>query len=272
MASTGKSQYLVWPLLALSASWTVLGRLSWLFLFSEVIFWYIIPGFFQHRPELFLRFKLSFISFSVQGIPYCLYNIHVWTLRRRVHDCQCFTSCFSLRCSVKYDLTTWAVSLGSLSCWKIKPFPSRLFPEGMAWWIKTCLYFSAFMISSIWIHDLINIANTTGRNAGPNQDRPSTVFHWRPQALIPPSLSNSSSHILSAIGHKNVSRSLKEETLRNFSSDFESFLGLSVLLFVLDLSRFFKYLYNSLNTTSWVFRFWSEFAYFPLRVVLVMQN
>ena len=42
---------------------------------SEVIFWHIISGFFQHFPEFFFRFRLSFISFSVQVIPYCLYNI-----------------------------------------------------------------------------------------------------------------------------------------------------------------------------------------------------
>ena len=65
--------------------------------FSEVIFWYIIPGFLSAFPEFFFRFRLSFISFSVQVIRYCLYNIQVWTLWRPVHDCQCFISCFSLQ-------------------------------------------------------------------------------------------------------------------------------------------------------------------------------
>ena len=46
------------------------------------------------------------------------------------------------------------------------------------------------------------------KNAAPNQDRPSTMFHWRPQALILPSLSNSSSRILSTIGPKNLDSSL----------------------------------------------------------------
>ena len=54
--------------------------------FSEVIFWYIIPGFIQYVPEFFFRFRLYFI-FSVQVIPYCLYNIQVWTLWRPMHDC-----------------------------------------------------------------------------------------------------------------------------------------------------------------------------------------
>ena len=48
------------------------------------IFWYIILGFLQYW--FFFRLRLSFISFSVQVIPYCLYNIQVWTLWRPVHD------------------------------------------------------------------------------------------------------------------------------------------------------------------------------------------
>ena len=43
----------------------------------------------------------------------------------------------------------------------------------------------------------------------------------------------------------------------------------SRLFFVLDLSWFFTFLYNSLNTTSWVSRL---FADFYLRVALLMQN
>ena len=63
----------------------------------EVIFWYIILGFLQCFPEFFFRLRLSFISFSVQVIPYCLYNIQVLTLWRPVYDCQCFIICFSLQ-------------------------------------------------------------------------------------------------------------------------------------------------------------------------------
>ena len=50
--------------------------------FSLVMFWYIILGFLQYFPEFFFRIRLSFISFSFQVIPYCLYNIQVWTLWR----------------------------------------------------------------------------------------------------------------------------------------------------------------------------------------------
>ena len=45
--------------------------------FYEIIFWYIIPTIFQHFLEFFFRFKLYFISFSVQVISYRLYNIQV---------------------------------------------------------------------------------------------------------------------------------------------------------------------------------------------------
>ena len=63
--------------------------------YSLVIFWYVIPGFLQYFPEFFFRFRLSLISFSVQVIPYCLYNIQVWTLWRPVHDFYCFITLYS---------------------------------------------------------------------------------------------------------------------------------------------------------------------------------
>ena len=40
--------------------------------FSLEIFWNIILSFLQYFPEFLLRLRLSFISFSVQVIPYCL--------------------------------------------------------------------------------------------------------------------------------------------------------------------------------------------------------
>ena len=39
--------------------------------------------------------------------------------------------------------------LGSLSCWKVKRGPINRLPDCMAWWMKICLYFSAFIIPSI---------------------------------------------------------------------------------------------------------------------------
>ena len=58
-------------------------------------------------------------------------------------------------------------------------------------------------------------------------------------------------------------RSLKKETLaRKFSWPYRP-------PFVLDLSWFFKFLYNSLNTSSSVS---SLFSHFPLRVASLMQN
>ena len=120
MASQGKIQYLVWPPLTHKHTLNSFGET--VLKFSLVIFWYIILGFLQYFPEFFFRFRLSFISFSVQVIPYCLYNIQVWTLWRPVHDCQCFISCFSLQIWFHWDL---AVCLGSLSCWKIKTIPNQ---------------------------------------------------------------------------------------------------------------------------------------------------
>ena len=39
--------------------------------------------------------------------------------------------------------------LGSLSYWKVKRGPINRLPDCMAWWMKICLYFSAFIIPSI---------------------------------------------------------------------------------------------------------------------------
>ena len=49
----------------------------------------------------------------------------------------------------KYLLNLFAVCLGSLSCWKVKRGPINRLPDCMAWWMKICLYFSAFIIPSI---------------------------------------------------------------------------------------------------------------------------
>ena len=49
----------------------------------------------------------------------------------------------------KYLLNLFAVCLGSLSCWKVKCGPINRLPDCMAWWMKICLYFSAFIIPSI---------------------------------------------------------------------------------------------------------------------------
>ena len=42
-----------------------------------------------------------------------------------------------------------AVCLGSLTCWKMKSLPIRCLRERIAWWVRICLYFSAFIIPSI---------------------------------------------------------------------------------------------------------------------------
>lgn len=55
--------------------------------FSEVSSWYIIPGFFQHFPQVLFGF-LSLFRRSY---------IPVWTLGRPVCVCQCFISSFSLQ-------------------------------------------------------------------------------------------------------------------------------------------------------------------------------
>lgn len=190
-----------------------------------------------------------------------------------------------------------------------------------------------------------NVANTTCRNAAPNQDRPYTMFHLRLHALIlptllltycgrlDPKLSNldlsqhntlfhwSSFQSLWALAYLSLFTlfpfrksgflaaivaqrrflikllrtvegstwhpdeaarcwarslldfflSLKEETLRNSDIFIRlwKFSWLSSMFFVLDLSLYFKFLYNSLNTTSWVS---SLFADFPLILALLMEN
>lgn len=93
--------------------------------FSEVIFWYIIPGFFQHFPEFIFRFRLSFICFLFKWS-------HTASIIFKSVKASPWLSAIFLS---KYDLTVVAVYLGSLSCWKINPFPithSGCFPEGMA--------------------------------------------------------------------------------------------------------------------------------------------
>ncbi len=53
-------------------------------------------------------------------------------------------------------------------------------------------YWSHIQVWTVWrpiISD--TMANTTGRNAAPNQDRTYNMFDWRPQALILPSVFNS---------------------------------------------------------------------------------
>ena len=176
------------------------------------------------------------------------------------------------------------------------------------------------------------MANTTGRNAAPNQDGPSTMFHWKLQALILPSLSNSSSHILSTTGPKHFCHSMilistdlhsnlcelyhllafspcapsekmvswllpfhKDHSWSSFFGLEKGQLGILMKLpdaepglcssnvskkilkvflafqsfFIFNLSWFFTFLYNSLNTSSWVS---SLFADFPFRVALLMQH
>lgn len=108
----------------------------------EVYCWYIILGFFQLFPGFYFRFRLSFLSFSVQLIPYGLCYIRVWTLGRPIHDFQC--------CINSLDLTALAVCLEYLLCWIIKLLSIRRLPEGMAWWVQICVYFSALVIPSIW--------------------------------------------------------------------------------------------------------------------------
>ena len=98
MASKGKSQYLVCPPFAHLELF-----LETVLKFSSAIFWYIILGFLQY-----LFFFRLILSFSVQVIPYCLYNSQVWTLWRPVHDCQSFISCPNM---ISLAL---AVCLGSL--------------------------------------------------------------------------------------------------------------------------------------------------------------
>lgn len=161
--------------------------------FSEVIFWYIIPAsfsLFQSSSSnlgclLFLSLSRWFHTASI------IFRVGPWggqSMTLRILSAVFLT---------KYDFTAAALCLRLLPCWNINLLLIRCFPEVMAWWIKTRLYFSAF-------HDPIDmdITNTAGRNAAPKQNRPSTMFHWRLQSLIHPSLSKSSSHILSMIRPK----------------------------------------------------------------------
>ena len=77
---------------SLCTSWTLFGRLSQVFL-SNLLVYYTWASF-RTSQSCSLDFRLSFISFPVQVIPYCLYNIQVWTLWRPFHDCQCFIRLF----------------------------------------------------------------------------------------------------------------------------------------------------------------------------------
>ena len=86
--------------------------------FSFVIFWYIILCFHQYFPEFFIKLRLSFISFSVQVIPYCLDNIQVWTSPWLSVFYQLFFSPNMISLAL-------VVCLGSLWYWKIKSFPIR---------------------------------------------------------------------------------------------------------------------------------------------------
>ena len=89
----------------------------------------------------------------------------------------------------KYYLTAFAVCLGSLSCWGIKQFPIRCFPEGMAWWIKSCLYFSALMIPlirTILPTPVAEMQPQTRTDPPPcfTEGRKHSVFHLSPTLLL----------------------------------------------------------------------------------------
>lgn len=143
--------------------------------FSEVIFRSCVSAI----PRV-LCFRLFFISFSVQVIPYCLYNIQVRTLWRLVYDCQCFITCFSLQ--------MWFYCISSVLGIEIMLINKTISIQALS---RRIGMVNSNLFLLFIIHDPIssdNIASTTGRHAAPNQDRPYTMFHQKPQALNLPTL------------------------------------------------------------------------------------
>lgn len=110
----------------------------------------------------------------------------------------------------KYDFTALAVCFGLFSCWKIKPFLNRLFPEiTMVQWIKTCLYFSAVRIQSI--HTILSTPLAEMQHQA-RTDHPScytegrkySFFHLSPSLPLTP-----------AFGHKHFNISSLDLSLHN---------------------------------------------------------
>ena len=108
-------------------------------IYNHIIHRYIIPGILDDLPLMFFWFWLLYSLSFVQIILQRLDDIQIWTLRGPFHNLNIPQIVPS---SLNNFLTFSAVCLGLWSGWKMKPLPIRCLPEGIAWWIRICLYIS----------------------------------------------------------------------------------------------------------------------------------
>ena len=112
--------------------------------FLQNVCWNIVPCILKDFPHLFMWLWMFFVFFRSKWSQIASMIFKSGLCGGHSISSRTPWSSFLF----KYLLTLFAVCLGSLSCWKVKRGSINHLPDGMAWCIKICLYFSAFIIPS----------------------------------------------------------------------------------------------------------------------------